>query len=146
MKHLLLIGTFTVLLFFSCSQESNWKNTHYYPSGKVSAAKEYQIVDEDTVFIYERIFYENGKVKIEGPLKNEKRNGQWKSYFVDGKDWSQTSFKDGEMEGETVSYYKNGKIRYSGMYEMGKVAGKWAWFDSTGTLIRSADFDVEKYE
>lgn len=143
MKHFFIVGAFLALCLTSCKNESKWKTTQYYPSGEVLVSREYIVDNADTVYIYEKVFYQDGVIKVEGALKEDKREGEWKSFYTDGKPWSITEFQNGELDGLTKTFYMNGQLRYDGYYKVGDKVGNWHWYDSTGILNKEVDFDVE---
>lgn len=93
--------------------------------------------------------YASGQIKIEGTLVNEKRHGLWKSYYPDGKKWSETTFVDGVKTGPTTTYYENGMMRYNGQYENDEKVGIWNLYNTEGVLEKSVNLDedpeTEKY-
>jgi antitoxin component YwqK of YwqJK toxin-antitoxin module len=143
MRPLYIIGIFFILLISGCNTEREWKVLDQYPNGDVKILREYTVKQLDTIYVYEKVFYNDSVLRVEGPLKEEKRNGLWKSYYPNGTKWSETSFGLGEMNGPTKTYYKNGQLRYEGFYSQGKVSGNWNWYDSTGVLNKHVDFDLE---
>jgi len=88
-------------------------------------------------------YYENGQVKITGKMADGKREGPWKSYYLDGKKWSETTFKNGIKSGPTVTYYENGMMRYRGQYEGDKRTGVWQFYNEEGTLEKTLDLSSE---
>ena len=57
-----------------------------------------------------RHFYENGKLKREGRLKNGKNDGLWKGY------------------------YENGELMEEGNFKIGKKVGSWKYYNQEGQL------------
>lgn len=143
MKHVFIIGALLALYLMGCKNESKWKTTHYHPGGEVKASREYIVEHTDTIYIYEKVFYQDGSVQVEGALQANKKEGVWKSFYADGKPWSITEFHNGEMNGATKTFYMNGQLRYDGFYKEGVIVGNWHWYDSTGTLNKEVDFDQE---
>lgn len=144
MKRIIVFGIFFILFFSSCEHETDWVVVSTYPKGEVKITQEYYLEDLDTVYIYRNILAKDGKIQLEGALEDEKREGLWKSYYPNGITWSETSFKNGIVDGETKTYYPNGKLRYSGNYEEGLKDGEWNWYDSTGVFIKTVEFHLEK--
>lgn len=92
-------------------------------------------VDGAKSAIKEIQYHANGTKSMEGPLKNNLRDGSWKSWYPDGKLWSTGSFKDGLRHGRGIVYHPNGNTFIEGTYMMGQRVGKWAWFDESGNSI-----------
>lgn len=87
--------------------------------------------------------YDSGQLKIEGTLVNEKRHGLWKSYYPDGKKWSETTFVDGVKTGPTTTFFENGMMRYTGHYENDQKVGVWNLYNPDGVLERTLNLDEE---
>ncbi len=143
-NRIFLLGLFLTTFIFSCKTERQWKVIENHLNGKVKIQKAYKIEGSDTVFFFYQGFNVNGSLLLEGPIIDDVREGQWISYYPDGKVWSKTTFKDGINDGESISYYSNGRVRYSGFYKEGKKTGEWQTFDSTGTLYKKVEYDLKK--
>ncbi len=99
-----------------------------------------QVVDSQDRTKYTEI-YDNGQVKIDGWMKDDKRVGLWISYYENGVRWSEDEFRDGMKDGRTVSYYPNGIMRYRGTYIEDTKAGTWQFYDDSGKLVEEKDFN-----
>lgn len=114
--------------------------------------------------IYKNGFYTSyhsnkGLLLFEGAIKNNKRQGKWKSYRKDGKTidqvieyvndtlnglkedyWesgnlkSRTHYIKGQQNGETFHYFENGKIQELSSYKLGKRHGNIKKYSSNGKL------------
>lgn len=135
------VGVFALLFLLACSSEELWKVTASYPTGEVKIEKAYEVIEADTVFIYQKVYYQDGTLQLEGALRKDRRNGLWISYYQDGSKWSETTFADGVIQGETRSWFTNGNLRYEGSYDKGKRSGDWKLYDSTGTLVKTPNLD-----
>jgi formylglycine-generating enzyme required for sulfatase activity len=109
-------------------------------------------------------YYEDGQKKIEGNIKDGKRDGLWTTWNEKGqkikettfKDYEQLSFKDitwyengqkkyewtykgyGRMDSEDGIHYKwyeNGQKEYEGTFKDGKEDGKWTYWYEDGREI-----------
>lgn len=85
--------------------------------------------------------YDNGQVKMEGWMMNDKRVGLWTAYYKNGVRWSEDEFRDGFKEGKSVSYFPNGIMRYRGHYIEDKKAGAWKFYDESGKVVKEEDFN-----
>lgn len=88
--------------------------------------------------------YKNGQVEMQGMMKNGNREGLWKSFYEDGTQWSQTTFKEGKKEGPTTTWYENGKKRYEGFYKNDSESGVWKYYDEKGNFIKNFDYDKQQ--
>lgn len=136
MKKLFLI-LFTLLAFACCSSRLTEKVEARYPNEQPQYVRKY---DKSGDCVYETEYYETGQVRMEGAMKNGKRQGEWNAYLRDGRPWSIDVFKDGVLEGPSTVYWENGNLRWEGYYKAGKHCGEWKWYDEQGNLLR-----VEQY-
>ncbi len=142
-----LVFFWTVLLLVSCNTtpdkqkvgdvtlESNEEVITKYINGNPNVVRKYEENNDVRTYVYEKEYYENGKLLKEGALKDGKRNGVWKSYYRDGKLWSEGTFVNGKMEGKTTSYHPNGQVRYSGEFKNGVKFGEWRFYDEDGKIL-----------
>jgi antitoxin component YwqK of YwqJK toxin-antitoxin module len=93
---------------------------------------------------YEKQFYKSGKIFIEGPLVNNKRNGKWIAWYENSVIWSVGYFKDGLKDGASNVYYENGQIRYTKNYEQDVAEGLWEFFDEEGNLLGKVMYENSK--
>lgn len=89
-------------------------------------------------------YHDNGMLSIEGTTIDGKRSGLWRSYYPTGLKWSETTFKQGVMEGPTVTYYPNGMMRYNGFYHDNDRSGLWNFYDTLGVLDLRIDMDKDQ--
>lgn len=128
---------------YACKPETHWKEVEKYPNGVLKVQEEFYVEDGDSVFIYRKVFNPKGNLQLEGPIKNNLREGLWSSYYPDGTIWSRATFVAGKSQGETLTYYQNGKLRYKGYYTMDEKSGVWEWYDSTGVIQKKVNFDLK---
>ena len=128
MKPILLLTIF-VFLLASCGNNLKKSIDASYADGtpaKISYLEEKNGVT-DTVKKEE--FYDNGKKKVEGSLKNNKRDGTWTYWHKNGKVWSQGTFKDGLSHGTFNIFHEDGSKYMQSCYKNGKPDGVWTFFD-----------------
>ncbi|MFT3884314.1 MAG: hypothetical protein QM724_02450 [Flavobacteriales bacterium] len=82
-----------------------------------------------------------GGTRLEGDLRNGKRNGTWTSYGADGRIKSLNEYVDGVLQGPTTTFRGNGSIYYQGQYLNDRSFGEWRFFDEQGELVRTVVFD-----
>ena len=132
MKKLFLI-LFTLLAFACCSSRLTEKVEARFPNEQPQYVRKY---DKSGDCVYETEYYESGQVRMEGAMKNGKRQGEWNAYLRDGRPWSIDVFKDGVLDGPSTVYWENGNLRWEGYYKAGKHCGEWKWYDEQGNLLR----------
>lgn len=84
---------------------------------------------------YEKQFYHSGKLFMEGPLNNGRRDGKWIAWYENGVIWSVGYFKEGLKHGASKVFYENGQVRYTKNYEEDVAEGLWEFFDENGEIL-----------
>ncbi|HRH01611.1 MAG TPA: hypothetical protein PLN13_05505 [Bacteroidia bacterium] len=82
-------------------------------------------------------YYNNGKEKMKGVIKDGLREGLWQAWYETGVLWSEANYVKGINHGKSVTYFENGKIRYEGMYTNGQKTGIWNYYDEEGKLVKT---------
>ena len=126
-----------ILSLASCAQKMTERTEVFYPDGQPKVVKRF---DKSGNCVFESTYYESGQVKMEGPMKNGEREGEWKAYFPDGKTQSTGFFEAGKRTGEAKVYWYNGNPREEGFYKNGKHCGKWRYYDEQGNFFREDDY------
>ena len=147
-KHLIGVALVS-FVFFSCTNSSQQKKEDKtIVENRVKKTDTTQTIftitgaKKSTVENGENIeYYKNGKIKIQGMMKDGNREGVWKSWYEDGTPWSETTFIEGKKNGKTTTWYENGKKRYDGFYTNGIESGKWMIWDEKGKLIETKNYD-----
>ena len=106
-----------LLLIFSCKEEIKSRVTQAYTSGEKKREVEYG-KDGKTV-VSQTVYQEDGKVLMQGPMKEDKRDGEWRFYDYEGTLKSVRQYKIGVYDGKYIEYYKSGGISIDGMYANG---------------------------
>lgn len=132
MKKTLLLLTM-VMALASCSSRLIEKAEVLFPDGKPETVRYY---DKNNMCVREVQYYQSGQVKMEGPMKNGKMEGEWKAFFPDGRMQSHGYFKDGERTGKSMVWRQNGNMQCEGFYRDGKKCGNWKWYDEQGILVK----------
>ena len=136
MKHLFLI-LILAMTMVSCAQKLTEKIEVKYPNGNPEIVL---MLNKSGECVKKIEYYDSGQVKMEGPIKNGQREGEWTAYFRDGRVQSHGFFKNGERTGAATVYYSNGNLLSEGFYKEGKHCGHWKWYDEQGNLLREEDY------
>lgn len=91
-------------------------------------------------------YYANGKLQIEGELRDGQRHGKWVYYYDNGFKWSEGIFRYGKRDGYANIFYKSGLKKISGEYEENKAVGIWKFYSEKGELIASVDAEKNPAE
>lgn len=125
------------LLMVSCGDGLTEKVIESYRNGQPALV---QVYNRSGECIKEIEYYESGALRMEGPMKDGQREGEWKSYFEDGKTQSTGFFHEGIRTGKTKIYYANGNLYMEGTYKDDHQNGTWSYYDEQGYLLRTDDY------
>lgn len=128
------------VLLFSCQNSVIEKIDEVYDNEQAKVVSVFKIEKNDTIKIEEKIFFEDGTLKLQGGIKNEVRDGKWVAYFNDGSTQSVGYFKNGLRDGEAKVYYPNKKLMYEGAYKEGIEVGNWKFYNEKGELVNEKNF------
>jgi antitoxin component YwqK of YwqJK toxin-antitoxin module len=70
----------------------------------------------------------------EGMIIDGKKEGEWSTFFSNGRLLSKSYFKAGLLNGPFKSYQSNGDVRSVGSYKNGKRSGQWVTYQSNGDV------------
>ena len=126
-----------VMAFASCTAKLDEKVVETYPDGKTMKV---QYCNRKGDCVKEAELYETGAVRMEGEMKGEKRNGEWKAYFPDGRVQSVGTFVNGLRTGKATVWQENGNLLQEGYYKEGQHVGKWKFYDEQGNLLKEVDY------
>ncbi len=135
---ILLLPCTAILLTVACKNEN--KSTQNQISSKDSVVElnlETEMVapmNEEGLNID---YYNNGKERMKGVIKEGKREGLWQAWYENGNLWSEAEYKNGTNHGISVTYFESGKKRYEGKFETGKKIGIWKYYNEKGELVKS---------
>ena len=124
------------IVLTACGDGQSKKVISSYDNGQPSKVRFY---NKENQCIREVEYYENGLVYIEGAIKNDLRDGEWISYFPDGKVQSKGFFKDGLRTDKASIYYENGNLWMEGFYSHDHKCGEWIHYDELGYEILRVD-------
>lgn len=136
MKQILLFMAMALMLG-SCAPRLTEKVEAKHSNGQPQVVRYY---DKNDNCVKEIEYYESGQVKMEGAMKDEKRDGEWKAYFPDGRVQSIGTFVNGMRTGKATVWQENGNLLQEGFYKEGTHCGKWKFYDEQGVLVKEVDF------
>ncbi len=82
--------------------------------------------------MYHKEYYETGKLKAEGWLKNGVKNEYWKFYHQNGSISEQGNYKNAKREKYWYFYTQNNILAQEGHYKNGKKTNWWSFYDEKG--------------
>ena len=127
----------TILAFSCCTPRLTEKVEVRFPNEQPQVVLK---VNKKGECVYKTEFYQTGQVRMEGPMKNGRMEGEWTAYLPDGRVQSHGYFEDGKRTGAATVYWENGNLREEGFYKNGHHCGHWKWYDEQGNLIREEDY------
>jgi antitoxin component YwqK of YwqJK toxin-antitoxin module len=136
-----VIFSLLLALIFACSEES--KKVEKNVPQELEQDKPLTSIDRNGK--YTEWYDGHEQIKMEGRQDEEgRRQGVWKLYTQDGIDLSITVYKDGAKDGHIIVRYPTGILRYSGRYAMDERIGEWKFYDESGQLVKTENFDTVK--
>ena len=88
-----------------------------------------------------KTWFANGQQEQEGTFKNGKKSGVFKFWHENGQLASTGEYRDDKTEGDWTWYYQNGQKSSVGKYENGTLVGNWRWWDEQGKLTKQQTFN-----
>lgn len=134
----LLVATIVMSQIAACTQTNTENKDKKTSPSQESKFKPHVLRDTIGGIFHE--YYKNGKIKMQGMLKDGKREGDWSSFYENGKVWSIGEYVNGKRNGIGNVFYENGVLRMEGMYKNDKQVGKWKLYDEQGKLIKEMGF------
>lgn len=98
-------------------------------------------IDEHPINGMYKIYYPDGKVRMEVESKNGKPHGVGKTYDEDGNLQYKATFNDGVLDGEVYQYYPNGNIHNEMNYVNGVPQGLQKTYDENKKQIVEVSYD-----
>lgn len=95
----------------------------------------YDVIGEDSTWVEEKWYHENGELQLEGKIVDNLREGEFKGYYPTGELMSVGTFVKGKREGKGKIYYTNGMVSTENEYHDGNPSGIWKYYDEEGNLI-----------
>ena len=147
----LVILTFATTYFlFSCKGENEKPLPEVLATDTLANVYDYSVTDtfdsgetrrirffdkeDSTTAKYEKRYYKNGSICMEGPLdSNNLRDGRWTAWYDCGKVWSVGDYTHGLRNGENKVYYVNGQVQYTKKYVNDTAEGIWSFYLEDGT-------------
>lgn len=108
-----------------------------YKDGPVRIYHYYQ--DEDNFFRLE--VWRSGRHHVTGWVKDGKREGDWYSWYENGKIWSSGRYENGLRQGKSKVFYDNGSVRIKQEYYEGKPHGTWVFYDEEKDKVLEVDYN-----
>jgi len=113
----------------------------YYDSGKLRYRGELKNNKENGFGMW---YYETGAICFEGYFKDGSPNGYVKFYGEDGKlktEGNNIDYKNGKIYGNVIQYYENSNKAYEGEYKNSIMDGKGKAYDTNGVLVFDGYFE-----
>ena len=114
---------FTLFLCFGswlCKTDTSWVVVERFPSGEVKAE---QLLERFSGKILRRDYYQNGKIRVEYGVLNNKLEGEFRAYYENGNLKKQVVMKNGMRIGIQCIYYESGGIESISNVNKDKVQG-----------------------
>lgn len=109
----------------------------FYESGKLSLNGQFE--KNSAIGIWE-FYYENGKLKMKGPYQNNVTQGVWEFYYENGVKSMEGELYNNSKEGLWKFYYTGGELKETGKYKNNSRVGGWQTFYEDGELKSKATY------
>ena len=117
------------------------KVAYYHPESQLPwIIYYYDVVGEDSTWVEEKRFHENGVLSLEGKIVDTQLEGEFRGYFPTGELMSVGSFVKGKREGKGKLYYDNGQVYVENEYCNDDPCGTWRMYDEFGNLIKEGNY------
>jgi len=126
----------TIFIVASCNQKVKLQEEvkDFYDNGNKKTIELFEQIKDKKIVRYHKEFYENKQLKVEGSIKNDKREGHWTYYYENGNKWSEGNYINGLANGKFTQYYENGKLWMYTYYKNGEKT-RAILFDENGKAI-----------
>lgn len=139
----ILVFALGVMFLVSCSSDgpkkvkvrSNEEVIVSFADGSPQIVRTMEEVDGANIPVYEKEYYEDGNILKEGPISENKRNGEWKAYYRNGNLWNIGTYVLGVRNDSITGYFTDGTLKYKGVFDMGEKTGTWLEYNDQGELI-----------
>ncbi len=133
-----------VMMLFLCSCKESAKQEIYNESNTTVINGVVYDIDEKPINGLYKVYYPDGKVKMEIMSKHGKPNGEGKFYAESGELLYSATFRKGIIDGKVYNYFADGAIRNEMNYKNGKMHGLQKTFDEDMTLAIEITYDKGK--
>lgn len=141
-KNILLFAI--CLVFISCQPKTVKKEIPVEVKDSIRREFAFATKTDSLVQNGEQTYYhKSGAVEMRGMMKDNKRDGLWKSFYDNGLPWSETTFKDGKKNGKTTTWYENGQKRYEGFFTNDVESGRWVYWHEDGSIAGTQNYDLK---
>ena len=134
--------------------------TTYYIDGKIKEVGEFkedkyivksawtkqgEVMVQNGIGEYLTYFEDSNKEFEKGYFENGLRVGTWLLYYPNSIVIQlESNYKNGKLDGRTVTYFANGNISSEGNLEADKKVGEWKWYYESGQLQCSINYVNDK--
>lgn len=91
-------------------------------------------VDTTSETFVDKDYFDNGVLRLEGGIRNGKRNGLWRYYNPNGILTGESTYLDGDLSGPQKTYYLNGGIHTEYYCDSNKTNGLYKEYYENGQL------------
>ncbi|RCS27951.1 hypothetical protein DUT90_03715 [Polaribacter sp. WD7] len=90
---------------------------------------------------YHKEYYQNGQIKQEGWLLNDKKTAYWKFYYQNGNLKKEGHFKENLEIDYWYFYYRNSHKEKEGHYIKGSRSNWWLFYNNKGEIIHKCQLE-----
>ncbi len=97
-------------------------------------------------------YHNNGRIKEQGMIRGEERDGEWVLFSKRGKLLRKTNYFRGDIVGQNstkvinsfVTYHNNGYVKEEGILKMGQRDGIWKVYNNEGSHVETVTYENGK--
>jgi len=135
-----LIFGLIITTVFGCTKDLEKVVEETYADGSPKTVRYFREEGRNKVLAIEEFYYPDGKIRMMGEYKNDKKDGHWISYYDNGNKWSEGYYANGINEGKTTTWHENGQKYYQGYYKKGERSGTWKFWDDKGKFVKEINY------
>ena len=94
---------------------------------------EYEVIDGKKNGEF-KTYFNNGKLEMVGRIKENLNQRKWTYYYQTGQVESEGTFKDDLPVGKWKWFYENGRIKEEGIYVKGDREGRWVLYEADSKI------------
>jgi antitoxin component YwqK of YwqJK toxin-antitoxin module len=102
---------------------------------------EYQPQGQDLHHGPSKMWFENGKLQVEGFYQQDKRSGTFTYWYENGQIAATGEFSDDRPNDVWVWWHENGQKAAVGKYRAGALVDDWRWWNEDGKLAQERTYD-----
>jgi antitoxin component YwqK of YwqJK toxin-antitoxin module len=119
----------TVVYYPDCNNKTTYRLLNYYKNGKVRSEGFVKNNEKDGIF---KKWSKDGILIEKFEIQNNKRDGITECWFENGAKKSETYYENGLKQGKYKAWYSNRKLMLEGKFDADERTGEWNIYSNEG--------------